>query len=300
MPNLLGHQIDQYPTVSLTSPSDGAVVSGTITLQADASDDYAVNQVEFVVDGVSVGIDPGSSDGYWLNWNSTVVSDGDHEISVVATDDALQTSSSSVVVSVDNVDSAPVADAGLDQIVQDVDAGGTEWVTLDGSGSSDDRGILGYEWWAGSTLIATGVSPTTEFLVGAHTISLVVVDSIGQSSQDSVLITVEEAPLAGTQVMAESILLIGYGGKNGNNHLQVVANIQNDLGVAVVGAIVEADLYRDGTPIASSTSTTDSSGAALLFDERRIASGCYSVVITNVTAADLTFDGVTPSNLFCK
>ncbi len=87
VPNLLGHQIDQYPTVSLTSPSDGAVVSETITLQADASDDYAVTQVEFLVDGTSLGVDTDSSDGYWLNWNSTLVSDGDYEISAGATEE---------------------------------------------------------------------------------------------------------------------------------------------------------------------------------------------------------------------
>jgi hypothetical protein len=300
VPNLLGHEIDQYPTVSLPSPSDGATVAGIVSLQADASDDSSVTQVEFFVGGVSVGVDSDSSDGYSVAWNSTLVPDAAYEICAAATDDASQTSSSSIFVTIDNIDSAPMADAGPDQSVQDADASGTESVTLDGSGSSDDRGISGYEWYAGASLIATGVSPTVEVPVGVHTITLVVIDSIGQTAQDEVVITVEESPPAGTQVSVESISIFGYGGNNSNKHLQAVANIQDDLGAAVAGAVVEADLYRDGALIASTTSTTDSAGSAFLFDARNIAAGCYSVVITEVTAAGLTFDGVTPGNQYCK
>lgn len=297
---LIGHDIDCFPTVAITSPSEGDVVSDTVTLQADASDDYAGTQVEFFVGGASVGVDSDPLDGYSVTWNSTLVQEGTYEISAVATDDSSQASSTSIFVTVDNYDDPPAANAGPDQTVQDADASGTELITLDGSASSDDRGISSYEWWAGSTLIATGASPTIEFLIGAHTITLVVTDSIGQTAQDSVLITVEPAPPVGAQVSVASISLIGYGGKNGNNHLQASAVIQDDLGAAVAGAVVEADLYRDGALIASSTSSTDGSGVALISDEKSIASGTYTVVITNVTAANLTFDGVTPSNSYTK
>ena len=136
--------------------------------------------------------------------------------------------------------------------------------------------------------------------MGVHTITLVVTDSIGQTAQDVVVITVEEAPPVGAQVSVASISIFGYGGGNGNKHLQAVANIQDDLGAAVAGAVVEADLYRGGSLIASSTGTTDAAGSAVLFDERNIATGCYSVVITNVTAPGLTFDGLTPGNQYCK
>lgn len=298
--NLLDFQIDQVPTVSITSPSDGAVLSGPVSLQANASDDSAVTQVEFFVDGNSLGVDSDPSDGYSLNWDSTPVSDGAHEISAVATDDALQASTSSISVSIDNIDSAPVADAGSDLTVQDSDRDGSEWVILDGSGSSDDRAIDRYEWYDGALLLSTAVSFTHDLPVGSHTMTLRVFDSIGQYAEDSVLITVEEAPAVATLVSVQSIAITGYGGKNGNNHLEAVATIRDDLGEAVVGAVVEAYLYKDNTMIKTSSGTSDSSGAALLFNERGIATGCYSVVITNVTAPGLAFDGVTPSNQHCK
>lgn len=300
VPNLLGHAIDKFPLVSITSPADGATVSGIVSLQAEASDDFAVSQVEFFVGGASVGIDNDSSDGYGLQWDSTVVGDEAYEITAVATDDGQQSSTASVMISVDNVDSLPVADAGTDQTVEDSDRSGSEWVTLDGSGSSDDRGIADYAWYEGGTLIATGASSVVEVPVGVHTLTLVVTDSMGQTAQDTVVITVENGPPAGSQVVVESILLIPYGGKNGNNHLQAVAYLKDDLGVVVEGAAVEADLYWGSALMASSTSTTDASGAAVLFDEKSIGSFCFSVVITNVTAAGLTFDGTTPSNQYCK
>ena len=39
------------PTVSLTAPADGATVTGTINLTANASDNATVDHVDFVVDG---------------------------------------------------------------------------------------------------------------------------------------------------------------------------------------------------------------------------------------------------------
>ena len=300
VPNLLGHEIDQLPNVAITSPSDGEPVSGTITLQADASDDYSVTQVEFFVDGNSLGIDSDALDGYSLSWDSSSVSDGPHEISAVATDDSLQTSISSVLVSVDNEDSPPVADAGSDLIVQNLDGSGIESVVLDGSGSSDDLEIARYDWYSGSSLLGTGVTLSVDVPVGSHTFRLEVYDSIGQSSQDSVVITVEEAPAVANQVSVSSIAINGYGGKNGNNHLEAFTSLRDNLGGAVVGAVVEADLYKDNTRIKSSSGTTDFSGGAQLFNEKGIGAGCYSVVITKITVSGLTFDGATPFNEFCK
>ena len=45
------------PTVSLTAPADGATVTGTINLTANASDNATVDHVDFLVDGNVVGSD---------------------------------------------------------------------------------------------------------------------------------------------------------------------------------------------------------------------------------------------------
>jgi hypothetical protein len=82
------------------------------------------------------------------------------------------------------LNNAPVADAGPDQSV------GTDMVTLDGSGSSDDDGnLLIYTWSENETDIATGVNPTITLTEGLHTITLTVTDG-ELSDVDDVLVDV--------------------------------------------------------------------------------------------------------------
>ncbi|MEW8257017.1 MAG: PKD domain-containing protein, partial [Candidatus Thiodiazotropha taylori] len=91
---------------------------------------------------------------------------------------------------------APVADAGVDQMHQ-LQAGQTSMtVTLDGSGSSDPDGTVADYIWTGSPDPADVASPSIALSEGTHKFSLVVVDDQGASSaSDTVLITVEAAPV---------------------------------------------------------------------------------------------------------
>ncbi|HUG14351.1 MAG TPA: S8 family serine peptidase, partial [Thermomicrobiales bacterium] len=87
---------DSTPSVSITNPADGATVSGSVTITAAASDDNGVTQVEFFVDGASIGIDSDFSDGWSVSWDTTTVIDGGHTLTATATDTAGQTASHSV------------------------------------------------------------------------------------------------------------------------------------------------------------------------------------------------------------
>lgn len=97
-----GGTTDDPPSVSITNPSAGATVSGTISVTVDASDDNGVSQVEFFVDGGSIGTDTDGSDGYSASWDTTAYADGSHAVESVATDSAGQTASDSISVTVDN------------------------------------------------------------------------------------------------------------------------------------------------------------------------------------------------------
>jgi hypothetical protein len=91
------------------------------------------------------------------------------------------------------VTQAPLANAGSDQTVTDVDNSGSESVQLDGSASSDDAfgSIVSYTWRLNSIEIATGVSPSVNLDVGTHDIELTVADNFNLTGTDMVQITVE-------------------------------------------------------------------------------------------------------------
>ena len=63
------------PTVSLTAPSDGTTVSGTITLSANATDDVAVAGVQFLFDGANLGTEDTTAP-YSLSWNTAAACRG--------------------------------------------------------------------------------------------------------------------------------------------------------------------------------------------------------------------------------
>lgn len=93
---------DNPPTVSLTAPAQGATVARTVTVQANATDDKGVKQVEFLVDGVRLSLDSNAGDGWSAAWDTTRSPDGSHTLTAKATDTAGQTASSSATVTVKN------------------------------------------------------------------------------------------------------------------------------------------------------------------------------------------------------
>jgi poly(hydroxyalkanoate) depolymerase family esterase len=74
------------PTVSLTSPADGATLSGTITETATASDDQAVARVEFLLDGAVIGSDAAAP--YVFALVTTGIANGAHTLGARAFDAA--------------------------------------------------------------------------------------------------------------------------------------------------------------------------------------------------------------------
>ena len=83
------------PTTSITSPANGATVSGTITVTANASDNVGVTRVELYRDNVLIGTD--TSSPYEFSWNTTTASNGDHALQTKAYDAATNVGSSVVV-----------------------------------------------------------------------------------------------------------------------------------------------------------------------------------------------------------
>jgi hypothetical protein len=90
------------PTVSVTAPLTAATVSGSVTMSAIASDNVAVVDVQFKVDGGNVGT-PDVGPSYDRPWDTTGYSDGSHTVTATARDAAgNSTISAGVSVTVNN------------------------------------------------------------------------------------------------------------------------------------------------------------------------------------------------------
>jgi hypothetical protein len=75
----------QPPTVSVTAPTAGAVLSGTVTLQAGASDNVGVSGVQFLLDGSALGAEDTTAP-YALPLDTTALAAGPHTVSARARD----------------------------------------------------------------------------------------------------------------------------------------------------------------------------------------------------------------------
>ena len=93
----------------------------------------------------------------------------------------------------------PVADAGLDQVLEATDMD-TNQVVLNAGGSTDENSadaakrddIVKYEWKLGNRVIATAMNATVNLPLGSHSLTLTVTDSCGATSSDTVQIVLRD------------------------------------------------------------------------------------------------------------
>jgi outer membrane autotransporter protein len=129
---------------------------------------------------------------------------GTHILSLNINDDSSDTGTSfasdEVVITV-NGPLPPVADAGPDRTLEDSDGEDGEQVNLDGSASTDADGtIVAYQWIHQidpDTIdtLGTGQTLTVRLPDGANDVRLRVTDNAGNSTVDSVVITVNSAAI---------------------------------------------------------------------------------------------------------
>src|SRR5215213_6758355 len=83
------------PTVTVTAPTAGQVLGGTITLSATAADNVSVSSVEFFINGLSVGRDTNSP--FSLSFDTRTIASGSCALVAKAKDPAGNTGTSATV-----------------------------------------------------------------------------------------------------------------------------------------------------------------------------------------------------------
>ncbi len=191
--------INPLPTVAVTSPTNNSnfVLGDVINITADASDNGSVTQVEFFVDGISIGVDTVSP--YSVNWSSEV---GTHTISAIATDNEGTIGNSgtiSIEVISDSPNELPVVSITSPTSGATFDQGTA--ISIAANATDSDGAITQVEFFADG--VSIGIDTSSPYSIAwnnatasAHTISARATDNlsgIGISSE----ITITVNPVIG-------------------------------------------------------------------------------------------------------
>jgi len=186
------------PTVSMTAPANGATVSGSQSVSANASDNVGVAGVQFLLDGAPLGAEDATSP-YSITWNTGTTSNGAHTLSARARDAANNTATSTAV----SVTVANAVDTTPPTVAMTSPADGT---TVSGSvtvsaNASDNVGVAGVQFLLdGNALGAEDTSAPYSITwnaatatSGPHTLSARARDGAGNIATSAV-VTVTNVP----------------------------------------------------------------------------------------------------------
>ncbi|MEI7791986.1 MAG: PBP1A family penicillin-binding protein [Candidatus Berkelbacteria bacterium] len=109
------------PTISIVSPTNNAVVSGSADITATAGGANPIAKVEYFIDGISIGDVVAAP--YNLTYDFSLLADGSHKISAIATDSQGTTGSTEVTVTTKDLNPLTISQTtmkSLDATSEDV------------------------------------------------------------------------------------------------------------------------------------------------------------------------------------
>ncbi|MCH8907525.1 MAG: hypothetical protein IH840_10585 [Candidatus Heimdallarchaeota archaeon] len=244
------------PSVSISSPSNGATVSGTTTISVSASDNVGVSYTRYRIDGGTWTTD--STSPYSWSWDTTGVSNGDHTILVEAYDAAGNFASTSLSVTVNNV----VADGinpsvSISSPLNGATVSGTTSISVS---ASDNVGVSytryridSGTWTTDSTSPYSWSWDTTGVSNGAHTINVEAYDAAGNFASTSLSIMVNN-PIADTTTPTTSTEV----STSGNVEVTTTTNTGNGQGSTTVttSTTTGTTASSNGVPLATESKET--------------------------------------------
>ena len=222
------------PTVTLTSPTAGATLSGTVPLTATVSDDIGVVSVTYLVDGAVAGVETPAG----RSWNTTTVANGAHVVSVVARDAAGHETTATAGVTVRNDLQAPAV-----AVTTPVDGAPVAGIVSVLASATDDIGVVGVQFKVdGAPIGDEDIEAPYQVLWntagatnGSHVLSAVARDAAGHETSASVGVTVANDHGAPT------LTLTGPAGAVGGI-ASIVANASDDIGVVSVEFLADGNI----------------------------------------------------------
>lgn len=275
------------PTVTLTSPQPG-IVTGTITLAANASDDVGVASVQFAVDGIDLGA-PRTAAPYATSWNSSTIPNGVHALTATARDGAGNQQSVSVSVVVANDTTAPTVALTSPSASDSVT--GSISIAAD---ASDDVGVVGVQFAIDGVNLGAEIATepyertwnSTTVPNGVHTVTATARDAAGNQRSVSVTVSV------GNDTTAPTVGIAGPSdGATVSGIVAVDADASDDVAVVAVqflldGVAVGAEVTAAPYELSWDTTTVPDGAHTLTATARDAAGNQQTATTVSVTVSN--------------
>ncbi|HXD75785.1 MAG TPA: Ig-like domain-containing protein, partial [Vicinamibacterales bacterium] len=229
------------PVVSLSAPADGAMLSGTVTVSANATDDTAVAGVQFTLDGVAFGAEQAAAP-YSISWNTATAGNASHTLAAIARDAAGNRATSAAVHVTVNNDTTPPVIAAV--VVSSLTSSGATiaWTTDEAADSEVEYGLT-TAYGSFSTL---DVTPVTSHTLAISTLASATTYHFRVRSRDAAgnLAVSNDFSFATVDGIAPTVALTSpAAGSTVSATVTITATASDNIGVAGV------QFQLDGMPI---------------------------------------------------
>ncbi len=284
--------VDAAPSVSIINPEDGSTVSGNVMVSAVATDDIGVNQVEFFVDGESIGMDEDGTDGWSWEWDTSADSEGSHVITSTATDTAGQIANDQVSVFVDN-DASPIV--SITNPGDGTTVSGSVMVTAE---ATDDNGVNQVEFFVDGESIGVDEDgtdgwswewDTSAYSEGSHVIIMATAtDTAGQTDSHTVDVTVDNPAPTQTIHVGDLEAEKNIKGRSGKWEAFFTVLVLDAVGNPVSDALVEGTWTSGdaGNTVSGSTGI----GGSVTVGTGNITASAATFTVSMITASGFTYD----------
>jgi len=272
------------PSVSITSPANGATVSKVVKIKVSASDNGQVQQVEVYVDGSLIGSADctASSCSPTLNWNTNPkgVTDGTYILQAIAYDAVGNTGTSatvSVTVNKSGSTDPTLPSASITSPADGATVSGT--ISVDVS-AADDVGVTQVNLYLDGALLATDTTEsfsftwdTTQSSNGTHTLQAVAYDAAGNSGT-SATVSVTVNNTVSDDTIPPTVTLISPA--NGDIVSKVV---RIEVSASDNGQVQQVEVYVDGSLIGLADCAASSCSSTLNWNtnKRGVTGGVHTL-----------------------
>ena len=229
----------QSPQVTIVNPTNGATVTGLVTITAEVQDNVGVSKVEFYIDGTKVGED--TSEPYQCNWDTIgLTNDSTHTIQAKAYD-IIGNPGQSNIVAVRVVNNIPQV-----RIVSPTDGAIVRGLVTVTAEAQDNVGVSKVEFYIDGTKVAEDTSEPYQYnwdTIGltndsTHTIQAKAYDIIGNPGQSNIVevIVVNNIP--------QITIVSPTNGETLHGTVTILAEVQDNEGIAQVEFLLNDKLLK--------------------------------------------------------